>query len=73
LFTAKKPSEIKSLLILYNYPGNVLEDLNVEIIQKPDLQNMRGGMTVWILKRSEYTHVRQQSVNQRELLLKNVL
>jgi hypothetical protein len=51
-----------------------LEDLNVEIIKKKiDLQNITGGMTANILVCSEYTHVRQQSANHRELLLKNVL
>jgi hypothetical protein len=61
------------MLILYNYARNVLKGLGAEIIQKPDLQNMRVGMMVRILMRSEYTHVRQQSVNHRELSLKNVL
>jgi len=66
LITAKKRSEVKFLLILHNYPGNVLEDLNVETVQKLDLQNMRDGLTDRILVCSEYTHVRQQSVNHRD-------
>ena len=53
-----KRSEIKLLLILYNYTGNVSENLKVEIIQKPDHQNIRSGMTVRILMRSKYTQVR---------------
>jgi hypothetical protein len=61
------------MLILYNYARNVLEGLGVELIQKPDLQHMRVGMMVRILMRSEYTHVRQQSVYHMELSLKNVL
>lgn len=73
MFTAKKQSEIMRLLMLCNYSGNVLEDLNVEIFRKPDLQNMMGGMMVRIVLRSEYIHVRQQSVNHRKFLLNNGL